>query len=175
MSNPEMTLSMYQASVPVFMRMLNNLAGILQRAENQAEEKKFDPAVLIGSRLYPDMFPLSRQIQIASDTAKGASARLAGVEPPRYEDNEASFAELQARIAKTIAYLQTLSADQIDGSEARDIVLVSHGRELHYLGLDYLLNTALPSFYFHVTTAYAILRHNGINVGKKDYLGTRQD
>jgi hypothetical protein len=171
---PEMNISMYQASVPVFMRMLGNLAGVLQRAETQAEEKKFDPAVLIGARLYPDMFPLSRQIQIASDTAKGAASRLAGLEPPKYEDNEASFAELQARIAKTIAYLQTLSAEQFDGSELRDIVLISHGKELHYAGLDYLLNTALPSFYFHVTTAYAILRHNGIDIGKKDYLGTRQ-
>jgi uncharacterized protein len=166
-----MSISMYQASIPVFIRMLNNLNGILQKAAVWAEAKKVDPMVLLNSRLYPDMFPLVRQVQIAADTAKGAAARLAGLEPPNYEDNETSFAQLAARIDKTITYLESFGPGQIDGSEERTIMVTSHGEELRYEGMVFLLNSRLPNFYFHVTTAYAILRHSGVDIGKKDYLG----
>jgi hypothetical protein len=166
-----MGLSMYSASVPVFIRMLTNLNGILQKAAVHAEAKKIDPSVLLGSRLYPDMFPLVRQVQIASDTAKGAAARLAEMEPPAYEDKETTFAELAARIQKTIAYLETFKPEQIDGSEERTITLESRGKQLSYQGMSYLLNSRLPNFYFHVTTAYAILRHCGVEIGKQDFLG----
>ena len=166
-----MTISMYQASVPVFTRMLNNLATILEKAAAHAEAKKIDPAVLINNRLYPDMLPLARQIMIASDTAKGGAARLAGVEPPSYEDNETTFPELIERLRKTIAYLNTLKPTQIDGSEKKTITLKARGDTLTFEGMTFLLNRALPNLYFHVSTAYAILRHNGIDIGKKDYLG----
>ena len=166
-----MKLSMYQASVPVFASMLNNLAGILEKAEKHAEARKIDPAVLISSRLYPDMLPLSKQIQIATDHAKGAAARLAGVETPKYEDNEATFAELIARLHKTIAYIQGVSNEQIDGSDERPITITLHGNTHNFTGAQYLLHYAHPNFYFHVTTAYAILRHCGIEVGKNDFLG----
>ena len=166
-----MTISMYQASVPVFVRMLGNLAAIMRSAQAYAEHKKIDPAVLLQLRLYPDMFPFVRQVQIATDTAKGCASRLAGVEPPRYEDNEASFADLQTRIDKTIAYLGTFTPAQLDGSEERTITLKLRDRSLTFPGLAYLLHNALPNFYFHVTTAYAILRHGGLEIGKQDYLG----
>ena len=166
-----MNISMYHASVPLFIRMLNNLNAVLQKAAVHAETRKIDPLVLVNSRLYPDMFALARQVQIASDTAKGGAARLAGMEPPKYEDNEASFPELDARIRKTIAYLDTFKPEQIDGSEDRTITLKSHDKEVIYVGMPYLLNTVLPNFFFHVTTAYDILRHNGVEIGKKDYLG----
>ena len=166
-----MTLSMYQASVPVFTRMLNNLATILEKAAAHAEAKKIDPAVFINDRLYPDMLPLGRQIMIASDTAKGGAARLAGVEPPSYEDNETSFPELIERLRKTIAYLNTLKPAQIDGSEKKTITLKTRNDTLTFEGMTFLLNRALPNLYFHVSTAYAILRHNGVDIGKKDYLG----
>ena len=166
-----MTISMYQASVPVFIRMLNNLAAILEKAAAHAEAKKIAPAVLLNSRLYPDMFPLSRQVQIASDTAKGGAARLAGMEPPKYEDNETTFPELIERLRKTIAYLNTLKPEQIDGSEKKKVTLKVRDEMLTFEGLTFLLNRALPNLFFHVSTAYAILRHSGVEIGKKDYLG----
>ena len=166
-----MSLSMYQASIPVLVRGLENLAAILCKAATDAEARKIAPEVLLNARLAPDMFPLVRQVQIVSDTAKGCAARLAGIEVPSYADTEASFAELQERIAKTVAFLQGISAAQVDGSEQRPIVLKVHEREIHFSGQGYLLTFALPNFFFHLTTAYAILRHNGVQIGKQDYLG----
>ncbi len=166
-----MKISMYQTSVPTFIRMLNNLAAILEKAAAHAETKKIDPEVLVNSRLYPDMLPLVQQIQIASDGAKGGAARLAGLEPPKFEDNEKTFPELIARINKTIAYLNTLKPEQIDGSEERTITLAMRTRTLTFQGMPYLLNHVLPNFYFHVTTAYGILRHCGVELGKRDFLG----
>ena len=166
-----MSLTMYQASIPVFVRMLGNLSAILDKAAAHAEAKKIDPSVFINARLAPDMFPLSRQIQIATDMAKGCAARLAGIEVPSYEDNESTFAELHARIAKTIAFIESVSASQIDGSEERQITLKFGSHELNFLGQAYLLDFVLPNFHFHLTTTYAILRHNGVEIGKKDYTG----
>jgi hypothetical protein len=163
---------MYQASVPGFIRGLNNLSAILTQAEAHAGTRKIDPSVFINARLAPDMYPLSRQVQIATDGAKGCAARLAGIDIPSYEDNETTFAELQARIAKTITFLKSVSAVQIDGSEERKITLKLRGRETQFLGQPYLLTFALPNFYFHLTTAYDILRHNGLEIGKPDYLGS---
>ncbi len=167
-----MTISMYQASVPVFQRMLKNLAVVLGKGEAHATAKKINPEVLINSRLYPDMLSFARQIQIASDTAKGCAARLAGLEPPKYEDNEATFPELAARIAKTLEYLGTFKPGQIDASEQRAITLKMRDHTMNLVGQQYLLNMALPNFYFHVTTAYDILRHCGVELGKKDFIGT---
>jgi uncharacterized protein len=166
-----MAISMYQASVPVFISSLKSLSSILHKAVAHAEKQGFDPNVLTASRLYPDMFPLTRQVQVASDTAKGAGARLAGMDPPKFEDTETTFPELIERINKTIAFLRTLKAAQIDGSEDREIVLKFPSEKLEFNGQDYLLGYALPNFFFHVTTAYAILRHNGVAIGKRDYLG----
>ena len=166
-----MTISMYAASVPVFKQMLGSLSAILTKAETHALSKKIDPAVFTEARLFPDMFPLRRQIMLAADFAKSTSARLAGVEVPKYEDNEQTFAELQARIAKTLAFIDTLSAAQIDGSEERDISFTVVGQLREFKGQAYLLHYALPNFYFHMTTAYAILRHNGVELGKRDYIG----
>lgn len=166
-----MTISMYQACIPPLVRMLNNLAGILEKAAAHAEAKKIDPAVLFGSRLYPDMFPLSRQVQIAADNAKGCAARLAGMDPPRYDDTETTFPELVARLRKTADFLGTFTPAQIDGSEARAITLKMRHGTLNFHGMEYLLNYALPNVYFHTVTAYAILRHNGVDIGKQDYLG----
>lgn len=166
-----MNISMYQASVPVFIRQLNNLSGILAKATVYAENKKIDPTVLLQSRLYPDMFPLVRQVQITSDTAKAGAARLASMAIPSFEDNEKTFQELQERIAKTVKFLQTITPSQIDGSEERKIVYTQHGHDRNFIGLSYLLNYVLPNVYFHITTSYAILRHNGLDIGKKDYLG----
>jgi len=166
-----MTISMYSASVPTFIRTLTNLAGILEKAQAHAETKKIKPEVLLNARLFPDMFALTRQVQIASDFAKGTVARLAGIEPPSYADTESSFAELIARVQKTVDFLKTLKADQIDGSENRDIVLKMHTGELKFKGEVYLTQFSLPNFYFHATTAYAILRHNGIEIGKMDFIG----
>jgi hypothetical protein len=162
---------MYQASVPVFIHGLGNLSAILDKAATHAEAKKIDPSVFINARLAPDMYPLSRQVQIASDVAKGCAARLAGIEVPSYEDSETTFPELQARIAKTMAFLQSVSPSQIDGSEQRPISLKLRGKEVSFLGQPYLLSFVLPNFYFHLTTAYAILRHNGLEIGKQDFIG----
>jgi uncharacterized protein len=161
---------MYQTSVPRFANMLKNLSAILDKAQAHAEGRKIDPAVLLSSRLYPDMFPMKRQVQIACDTAKGAVARLAGVEVPKHEDSEETIAELKARIAKTIDFIQTVRPAQIDGSEEKGIHLKLGAREVDYKGMQYLLGHALPNFYFHVTTAYGILRHNGVELAKRDYL-----
>jgi hypothetical protein len=166
-----MTISMYQASVPVFVRLLKNLGVILDKGRAHAEARKIAADVLPASRLIADMFPLSRQVQIASDHAKGAVARLAGVDIPKYEDDERTFEDLQARIAKTVVFIETFSAARIDGSEERDIVLSLRDRDLKFKGVDYLLGFALPNFYFHVVTAYDILRANGVDVGKRDFLG----
>ena len=166
-----MNISMYQASVPRFASILSNLSNILGKAQAHVDAKKLDPAALTTYRLFPDMFPLTKQVQIACDTAKGAVARLAGAPIPVYEDNEKTLAELQARIAKTLAFIQTVSAQQIDGSEDRDIVIKRADKETHYRGMQFLLGNALPNIYFHVTTAYNILRHNGVEIGKRDYLG----
>ncbi len=166
-----MTLSMYQASVPVFTRMLNNLAAILEKAAAHCEAKKIDPAVFINFRLYPDMFAFAKQVQIAADAAKGGAARLAGVEPPAYEDNETTFAQLIERVKKTAEYVKTFRPDQIDGTEEREIALKRGDTVVKYRGQDFLFHRALPNLYFHITTAYDILRHNGVELGKRDYLG----
>jgi hypothetical protein len=166
-----MKISMYQASVPTFIRMLENLAAILEKGAAHAEARKIDPAVLVASRLYPDMFPLVTQVQIAADAAKGGAARLAQQEPPSYPDNEATFPELVARVHKTIAYLQTLKPEQIDGSEDRTVTWKTRSATKSMQGMPYLLNHVLPNLYFHVTTAYAILRHSGVELGKGDFLG----
>jgi hypothetical protein len=166
-----MSLSMYQASVPVFVRMLDNLSKIFDQAVQYCEEKKIDPSVLVNARLAPDMYPLSRQVQIATDMAKGCAARLAGIEVPVYEDNETTLPELQARIAKTLAFIQSVSAEQIDGSEERTVTLKLRGKDVSFKGQPYLLHFVLPNFYFHITIAYAILRHNGLAIGKMDYIG----
>ncbi|NBX04149.1 MAG: DUF1993 domain-containing protein [Alphaproteobacteria bacterium] len=169
-----MTLSMYQASVPTFIHGLQNLSAILTKAAAYAEAKKFEPSVLVNSRLFPDMFPLSRQIQITTDVIKGGVARLAGVEVPSYADDETTFEQLQARIAKTIAFLQSFKAEQIDGSEEKIIALKVGGNEMNFKGQPYLLTFVIPNFYFHITTTYAILRHNGLDIGKMDFLGKIQ-
>jgi len=166
-----MTISMYQASVPVFLKTLDNLAAILDKGAAFAAAKKIDPSVLLGYRLAPDMFNLAHQVQIAADHAKRAVARLAGIEAPAYEDNEASFADLKARIDKTTAFINTLKPGQIDGSEERVITLKVGGSDKTLTGQTYLLHNALPNFFFHTTTAYAILRHCGVEVGKKDFIG----
>ncbi|MES2676953.1 MAG: DUF1993 domain-containing protein [Pseudomonadota bacterium] len=166
-----MAISMYQASVPVFIHNLNNLSAILKKAANHAEAKKIEPTVFINARLFPDMLPLVRQVQIASDAAKATIARLAEIEIPSFEDNETSFADLQERISKTIKFLQTIKPEQIDGKEELKISYFQHGKDRNFIGLPYLLNWGLPNLYFHITTAYAILRHNGVEIGKKDYLG----
>ncbi|MBI0407594.1 MAG: DUF1993 family protein [Nitrosospira sp.] len=166
-----MSLSMYQASIPVFIFMLENLSKILDKANVHAETKKIDSTIFVNGRLAPDMFPLSRQVQIATDIVKGCAARLAGIEVPRYEDNEISFSDLQNRIIKTRVFIEGFSASQIDGSEARAITLKFGSKELSFLGQAYLLNFVLPNFFFHLTTVYAILRHSGVEVGKTDYTG----
>jgi len=166
-----MTISMYQASVPAMIKTLSNLRNFLEKALTHAEAKKIDPSVLVNARLYPDMFPLSRQVQIATDMAKGAASRLAGQEVPSYEDNEATFPELIARLDKTIALLATFKPGDIDGSEDRTITLPMRDRTLTFKGLPYLIDYVLPNVYFHTTTAFAILRHNGVEIGKKDFLG----
>jgi uncharacterized protein len=166
-----MIISMYQASVPRFVNILGNLSKILDKAQAHVDAKKLDAGALTTYRLFPDMLPMTTQVQIACDTAKGAVARLAGVEIPVYEDNETTLADLKARIAKTIAFIQTVTPKQIDGSEDKEIVIKRRDKETRDKGMQFLLDTALPNFYFHVTTAYNILRHNGIEIGKRDYLG----
>ncbi len=166
-----MSLSMYQASVPVFSRGLTQLAQILHKAAAHAQVKKIDLAVLVNARLSPDMFPLPRQVQIATDHARGACARLAGLERPAYPDTETTFDDLQARIAKTLAYLDTFKPAQIDGSEDRVVTVPIRGTDTHFKGQPYLLGFAMPNFYFHTVIAYAILRHSGVEIGKEDFMG----
>ena len=166
-----MNISMYTASVPVFRQILGSLAAILEKAENHADLRKIDPDALLQARLFPDMFPLVRQVQLATDFAKGAAARLAGIEVPRFEDTERDFAGLQARLEKTLAFLDSVPREAVDEGAARDITIGSGANERQFEGLPYLLQYALPQFYFHATTAYAILRHNGLDIGKRDFIG----
>jgi hypothetical protein len=166
-----MQASMYTFSVPVFVKTLGNLAAILAKGAAHAEQKKFDPEVLVNMRLAPDMFPLLRQVRIACDFAKGATARLAGEEPPQWDDSETTIAELQARIERTIAYVQGFDPARFDGAEGRTVTLTIRGAKVEFQGLDYLRHVAAPNFFFHAATAYDILRHAGVELGKRDFIG----
>ena len=166
-----MTISRYEASVPRFVNILGNLSNILDKTQAHIDAKKLSDASLTAFRLFPDMLPMTTQVQVACDTAKGVVARLAGVDIPAFEDNEQTIAELKARVAKTIAFIQTITPAQIDGTEDKDIVTKRGEKETHYKGMQFLLGHAIPNFYFHITTAYAILRHNGVEIGKRDFLG----
>jgi uncharacterized protein len=166
-----MPLSMYAASVPRFIHILRNLSAMLDKAHAHVQARKIDPAALTTFRLFPDMFPLSRQVQVACDVSKGAVARLAGVEVPRHEDTEQTFPELQARIAKTIDFINAVRPEQVDGSEDRDFTIKLGRRDYPFKGMQYLLNYAYPNFYFHAATVYNILRHNGVEIDKKDFVG----
>lgn len=167
-----MTISLYAASVPVFKQMLNALSDVLHKAEAHATAKNIDPNALLQARLYPDMFPLIRQVQISVDFAKGVSARLAEVELPKYDDSETTFAELQALLAKVLAFIDGIQPAQVDGKEGIEIVTrPGTPKEKRFSGQSYLLTYGLPQFFFHVTTTYAILRHNGVEIGKRDYMG----
>ena len=166
-----MSISMYHASVPRIINMLNSLNHLLDKAQQHVDAKQWSEAALTQFRLYPDMLPLTKQVQIATDTAKGVVARLAGAESPVYADDEQTLEELKARVTKTIAYVQGFTPAQIDGTEDKDIVTKRGDKETHYKGMQFLLGHAMPNLYFHVTTTYAILRHNGVEIGKRDYLG----
>jgi hypothetical protein len=165
-----MALSMHQVSVPVFQRSLKGLSNCIDKAMAHAEARKIDPAALTNFRFYPDMFPFYRQVQLSSDHAKGAPARLAGIEVPKYDDVETSFPDLQARIAKTLDFIATIDPKKMDGAEEREIKVGAAGRERVFTGYSYLFTSALPNFFFHVTTAYDMLRHNGVELGKRDFL-----
>ena len=167
-----MSLSVHQVAVPTFTRMLKNLSAILQKGLAHAEAKEIDPSVLINSRLALDMLPLVRQIQIATNTAKNAVSELAGVEAPEYEDDEVTFADLFARIDKTIDHLETFEPEQFDGAENKKVTLKAGETSIEFKGFRYLMDFAMSNFYFHVTTAYNILRHNGVEIGKRDFLGS---
>jgi len=168
-----MTISMYQASVPVFVQFLTGLSAVLDKAAAHAEARKIDPAVLLNTRLYPDMFPLVRQVRAATDHAVNAGGRLAGAELPTFANTEASIPELKERIAKAIEFLKGLQAGQIDGSEDKEIkITFPSGATREFTGQTLLVNQALPNFYFHCTTAYDILRHCGVELGKRDFMGT---
>ena len=167
-----MSNDLYQASVPQFLRMLGNLKAILEKAAAHAAAKKIDESAFLDARLYPDMFPLTKQVQIASDFTRGTTARLSGTEPPAVEDNETSFAELVARVDAAAAYVRGIPAAKFEGAPDRKIVRKIRGAERTFSGTDYLYQYSLPNFYFHLTTAYAILRHSGVEVGKGDFLGT---
>jgi uncharacterized protein len=169
-----MSLSMYTVSIPSFLHALGNLEEILAKADAFCTARGIDPSVLITYRLAPDMFPLSRQVQIACDIVKGGGARLAGVDVPSFPDVETSFHSLRERVQKTVDFLKTLKPVQIDGSENKTIALKVGGRDMQFLGQPYLLSFVLPNLYFHITTTYAILRHNGVEIGKADYLGSIQ-
>ncbi len=163
--------TLYNATIPPLKRILTNLSTILKKGEEYADTKKVEHAVLLNARLFVDMYSLTRQIQIATDMSKGAAARLAGVEIPKYDDNETTFAELHARINKTIAFLDSIQPQQLGGSEARNITVTVRKTDMKFTGQDYLLNWVLPNVYFHATTTYNILRHNGVVLSKKDFLG----
>jgi hypothetical protein len=169
-----MKMSMYEASIPMFIHSLNSLRAILEKGAAHAEAKKFDSSVLAASRLFPDMLPLINQVQIASDAAKGAAARLAGIDPPRFEDAEKTFPELIARIDKTLEFLKSVKPEQLEGSDERIVTLKVRSTTYEFPGLHFLRHWAIPNFFFHVTTAYDILRHNGVEIGKVDYLGRVQ-
>lgn len=164
-------LAIYDATIPPLIRTLTNLAHILSKGEAHADANNIDHDVLLNARLFADMYPLTRQVQIATDMSKGAAARLSGTDIPKYEDNEATFAELQARISKTIAFIESVQAAQFEGAETRDITLIIRKHKFEFTGQEYLLRWVLPNVYFHVTTAYDILRHNGVTLGKPDFLG----
>lgn len=166
-----MPIDIYQSSIPVFIHMLGNVSAILKKAEQYAKHRKIDPDVLINARLAPDMYPLVRQIQIATDVAKGCGARLSELEVPSYPDTESNFEQLQTRLSKTLEFLKSLSIDKIKGSEDRTMTLSVGGRALSFPGDQYVFHFAMPNFYFHVSMTYAILRHHGLEIGKKDYLG----
>jgi uncharacterized protein len=166
-----MSISLYDVSIPIFTLSLTNLSAILDKAASHGEAKKVDPKVIPQARLIIDMLPLSAQIQIACDTAKGAAARLAGVEIPKHEDTEATLAELKARVAKTLDFIKTIKPEQLRGAETREIVLQFPQTTLKFNGINYLTNFVLPNFFFHVTMAYALLRKNGVELGKRDFLG----
>ena len=166
-----MSLSIYDVSIPQLKNQLNALETMLDKAAAHAEARKIEPSALLNARLFPDMFPLVRQVQVATDSAKGV-ARIVGIEPPVFEDTEKTFPELKARIQKTISFLNTLDAAKFAGSEQRQVKLkIGPNDELSFIGLDFLRNFVVPNFFFHVTTAYAILRHNGVDIGKRDFLG----
>lgn len=167
-------LTMYDFTIPPLKKTLTNLAQILKKGEAYATAKEVDPAILIESRLFIDMYPLKRQIQIATDMSKGAAARLGGIDIPVYEDNESTFEELQARIHKTIAFLDSVTPQQFEGSESKQVTITIRKVDIHFTGLDYLQKWVLPNVYFHVTTAYNILRHHGVALGKSDFLGPRK-
>ena len=166
-----MKTSMYQTSIPTFTRVLNNLLAILEKGAAHAEARKIDPSVLLNARLYPDMFPLTRQVQLAADTAYSGAARLAGTEVPVHENNESSFAELTTRIRKTITQLEAFKPEHLDGTEDKTVTWQTRSSTRNMQGLPYLMNHVLPNLFFHTTTAYNILRHNGVEVGKMDFLG----
>lgn len=166
-----MSLSMHTICVPAFVRTFNAMHAWFDKAQAHAEARKFDSSNYLGLRLAPDMLPLTKQVQIATDMAKGCVARLSGQEVPKWDDNEASLADLQARLAKAVAYVQSVPATQIDGSEAREILLPMRTGEVRYAGQDYVLGFVLPNVYFHATAAYALLRHAGVELGKRDFLG----
>lgn len=165
-----MSFTMYQAAVPGILQSLKALSSILDKAEADAAARKVDPSVFLNYRLAPDMFPLTRQIQLVTDFAKGTMARLAGKEIPKYEDTEKDIGELKARIAKVTAFVQSFKPSDLDGSETREITFPVGGQPMTFKGADYLATFALPNFYFHMTAAYAILRHCGVNIGKRDFL-----
>jgi len=167
-----MAISMYQASAPQLKKMLGNLASLLNKCQEFATSKNLNEQVLVDGRLFADMFPLSKQVQIACDQAKGGMARLAGIEPPKFEDNETTFDQLKARVAKTIEFLDSIKPEQIDGTEAKEIKFSIKEWHFEFVGEQYLLTWIIPNFYFHVTTAYDILRHNGVEIGKADFLGS---
>ena len=162
--------TMFDATIAPLVRTLNNLSHILKKGEAYADAKKIEHSVLLNGRLFPDMYPFTRQVQIATDMSKGVAARLAGVEIPKYEDNETTFAELQARLAKTIAFIESVTAVQFEGCETREVTITVRKVDIKFTGQDYLLKWVLPNVYFHVTTAYNILRHNGVELGKADFL-----
>ena len=166
-----MAVSMYPISVPVFVKHLNGLAGCLKKAQALYAEKKFDESSLLGYRLFPDMFSFARQVQAATDHAKNCTALLSGVEAPKYDDSEKSLSDLIGRVEKTVAFLNTIKAGQIDGTEEKPVTVKMRDRELNFKGQELLLNRSLPNFYFHCTTAYDILRHNGVELGKRDFMG----
>ena len=166
-------LTMYDVTIPTLKRLLTNLSAILKKGEAHADAKKIDHSIFLNARLAPDMYALTRQVQIATDMSKGAAARLAGVDIPKYEDDETTFADLQARITKTVAFIDGIKPAQLEGSENRDIVITVRNTNLAFKGQAYLLNWVNPNVYFHVSTAYNILRHNGVELGKLDFLGPR--
>jgi uncharacterized protein len=170
-----MKVSMHAMSVELFTHALGNLSWILEKAAQNAALRKFDPSVLLTARLAPDMLPLTRQVQIAGDIAKNAVARLAGQEPPRFEDNETSIEQLRARLARTQDYLRSVPASALEGSETRDIKVPGRERTLEFKGLEFLQRFAIPNVFFHVTTAYDILRHNGVELGKRDFLSAGRE